>query len=70
MEDAARYIRERKKEIKYARCPIIDLYKPKRTYRASRGKHHANMPIGEYVDWGEGETSTEKPIQIGKICTE
>ena len=56
-KDAARYLRE-KKEIYYARHQIIDLGKPKRTYRASKGKQHTNMPIREYVDWGKGETCT------------
>ena len=52
---AARYLREHKKEIKYARGPIIDLGKTKRTYRASRGKQPTNRPIKEYVDWNKGK---------------
>ena len=43
--------------------------KPKRKYRVSRGKHHADITIREYVEWGKGETFKEKPRQIGEIRT-
>ena len=66
---AARYLRGNREKIYYARHQIIDLDKPKRTYRASRGKQHTDIPIREYVDWGKGKTFTGKPIQIGKIRT-
>ena len=39
-KEAARYTTENKKEIVYDRRPIIELEKPQRTYRASRGKAH------------------------------
>ena len=66
--DAARYLRENKEEIRYARHQIIDMGKPRRTYRASKGKQHTNLPIREYLGWSKGGTFSEKPIQIGKTC--
>ena len=68
-EDAARYLRANRDEIRYARHRIIDMGKPRRTYRASKGKQHSNMPIREYVDRRGGETFSGKPIQIGKTRT-
>ena len=67
--DDASYLRGNRGEIYYARHQIIDLDKPKRTYRASRGKQPSHMPIMEYVDWGKENTFAEKPIQIGKTPT-
>ena len=54
-KDAARYLREIRDEIRYARHRIIDRGKPRRAHRASEGKQHSNMPIREYVErhgWG------------------
>ena len=66
--DAARYLRGGREEIYYERHQIIDLDKPIRTYRASKGKQHSNMPIREYADWNKGKSFTEKPIQMGKYA--
>ena len=52
-------------EIPYARHQIIEMDKPRRTYRDSNGIQHPNLPITEYADWDKGGLSG-KPIQIGK----
>ena len=62
-KDAARYLREDRDEIRYARHRIIYLGGPRWTYRASKGKQHSDIPIREYVDRNGGKTFSEKPIQ-------
>ena len=63
-KEEARYTKENKKEIVYDRRPIIELGKPQRTYRSSRGKAHTNRTIREYTDWNGKETFDRKPIEI------
>ena len=64
--DAARYLKNNKKDIQYAQRQIIDIDQPKRTYRASRGKGHPNRPTKEYMDWNKGKSFQEEPTQVEK----
>ena len=51
----------KQKESVYDRRPIIELGKPKRTYRASRGEIHKSREFKVYAGWGGKETFDRKP---------
>ena len=63
-KDATKYLKGNKQEITYGRRPIIELRKPQRTYRASRGKSYTIRTIREYTDWGGKDTFNRKPIKV------
>ena len=69
--DAERYLKNNnKKDIQYAQRKIIDLDRPKRTYRASRGKGRPNRPTKEYRDWYKGDPFRKNRYKWAKTRTD
>ena len=66
-EKEARYIKENCDGIQYARHHVIDVGKPQKTYRATRGTRRKNYQIKEFIDWGNGGPFMENQYKSGPI---